>query len=267
MGLQSARVTELDEYLGEESAARERNLSAFDLELEMAALIFRAAQQAIAAYPILVDAPQHRAKIALALSSVRYFATAVDLCVRGNGAEAAGVMRSAIEFAAYATKLKREPGLIDAWASLLELTGAERQKLFGRDKEILALPETARAAEMYDAFSVFGVHARTVLTEQAVDFNYRGGWKLRHGEVDSHHVRWALLGVVLTMRDLVADALAPLYLDDPWPEDLTRSLDEFEKKRLALHEHRKSFLSWMKDPKRSVVHEGRVTPVRGRWPA
>ncbi len=265
MGIQSKQVQTLSDYLEDEAHARGRNLSAFDLELELADLLFQAAQTAYSRYPILIDAKPHRAKCSLVLATIRYYATAIDLCLRGNGAEAMSVMRSTIEFMAYASKVKREPHLVDEWVDLDEKTTKERRDLFGRDFELVNEPETAKAAEMYGTFSEFGVHARFLLAEQATDFDHPIGWRIRHAEKDSNHVRWALLGIIFTMKDLVTDAIAPLYLETPWPDELMRLLETYEVKRQEAGKHRQAFTAWVREPKRPRSYQGRVIPARGFW--
>ena len=263
MGLQSREVHKLTDYLEAEAQAREKNLSAFDLELAMAGELFEAAQHAFAAYPILIDSKAHRAKCSLVLVSMRFYASAIDLCLRGNGAEAMSIMRSPIECLAYASKLKREPHLVDEWIDLDEKTLKERKELFGSDSQLVREPETAEAFEMYQAYSEFGTHARFTMAEQATDFSAARGWHLRHAERDSNHVRWAFLGIMFTMRDLITHAIAPLYLEEPWPTTVTQHLDAFEARRKALGGQRRAFAEWIKNPQRPESYDGRIIPARG----
>lgn len=263
--MQSTRIRSLDEYLHEEVLTRERNSLAFDLEFELASIVFRAAQEAYTSYPILVDATPHRAKCSLVLTIIRYYATAVDLCMRGNGAEAMGVMHSAIECAAYAMKVKSEPALVNDWVDLDEKTPRQRRDLFGSDATLVRGLGNDKITEFYEMLSEFGVHARFMLAEQATDFDHPTGWRIRHAEHDSDHVRWALLGIIFVMKNLVTDAIAPLYLDTPWPQHLTKTLESYEEKRKDLGRHRPRFLKWIKDPKRPESYQGRVIPARDFW--
>jgi hypothetical protein len=263
VGIQSNEVLVLADYFSDESDARDRNLAAFDLELEMADELFMAAQHAYASFGILVDAKPHRAKCSLVLASIRYYASAVDLCLRGNGAEAMSIMRSPIECMAYASKLKREPQLVNEWVGMENKSSHERRVLFGSDSALIREPETEAAYEMYQAYSEFGVHARFLMAEQATDFSHPAGWRLRHAEKDSDHVRWAFVGIMFTMRDLITEAIAPLYLERPWPSELTRCLDRFEEKRKALGPQRPRFMAWVTNPRRRPSYQGRVIPARG----
>jgi len=263
MGIQSNEVHTLAEYFSVEHDVRGHNLSAYDLELELAEIMFTVAQMALARYPILMDATPHRVKYSLVTTSVRYYASAVDLCLRGNPAEAMSIMRSTIECMAYASLLKRKPDLIDAWVNLDEKSSKERRALFESDSALVQGPETANAYHEYQVYSAGGVHARWFLAEQATDFDHPAGWRIRHAERGTKTTQLHLLGIIYTMKHLVSEAILPLYLEEPWPDPIPELLVTYETKRKDLGGKRGEFYAWLQNPTRDEQYDGRIIPARG----
>ena len=231
--MQSREIRSLDDYFAEESAARPKNLVALDAETEMARSLFLAAQELYANFPT-GDRPYSKVIASLLAACIRYYGSAVDLCLRGNAAEALSLMRSCLEQAGYVVKIASEPSLAEKWVDLDELETRERFALFGRDSELMQQELLKPAEAAYGMFSEFGVHARIPMTEQTIDFTTPAGWRIRHAEVDTEHLRWSYLGVLFIMRDLLDAALVPTLLEPPLPPEIAKHLEDFESHRKKL---------------------------------
>ena len=109
LNMQSKTIRPLDEYLQEEAEARTKNVTAFTHELEMARELFAAAQEVYARLPAS-DRPYWKTQASLLTATIKYSATAIDLCLRGSPAEGVAIMRSSVEQIAYIIKIASVTG-------------------------------------------------------------------------------------------------------------------------------------------------------------
>jgi hypothetical protein len=248
LNMQSKTIRPLEEYLQEEADARTKNLTAFNHEFEMAKSLFAAAQEVYAHLPAS-DRVYWKVQVSLLAATIRYYATAVDLCLRGNTSEAIALMRSSLEQAAYIVKVGSDESLAEKWVEMDKLSKPERLALFGSDSKLMEQPQIVDAAKpIHSLFSVFGVHARMTAVEQTIEFEHPFGWRIRHAEEGTEHVRYFLLAILFAMQDMINLALVPSLLDGSSPHEVTKHLEAFERERSQLGSIRKQFMRWIKNP-------------------
>ena len=250
LAAQSREIWTLDEFLAEASEGRIQNVAALDIELAMAAVVFDLMQQIYTNTP-LSDRTYSKVVGSLLAGMTRYYATSVDLCLRGHTAEAHAVLRSSVEHAAYLVRIVDTPTLAEAWVELADLTKKQKHELFGSEFELMHQPiikETA--ASLYNLLSIFGVHTRIAAIEQTIDFQHPFGWRIRSTDVGSPHVRLFLLGIVFSMRDLVLLGLVPKLLEAPLPKEIAVNEARFTALHAKLNEQRQDFRTWLSNPER-----------------
>jgi hypothetical protein len=270
--MQSGVITPLSDYFQKELDAHSKNREHFSTELEMAEELFQAAQLVFTNFPTS-DTPFRRAQAALLTACIRYFASAIGLCLRGNGVEAESLMRTPIECMGYLIRLTEEPGLVMKWIDIDELKSAhERNKVFGSETSHRKHKYLKKTAETYETFSIFGVHARVQMTDQTMA-SLPTGWSVAHAETNAHHVRLALVGILFTMRDLINEAMVPLLLEPPHPPGIQTHLERFEDLRSTLGKRHPEFARWTTDARVVHHHDGIIRPAvlvqvkRARKPA
>lgn len=259
--MQSKVITPLTEHLSEEVHAREKNLVSFSTELAMAGELFEAAQVVFTEFPTS-NTSLRKIQAGLTAASIRYFASAVDLCLRGNAVEAESLMRTPIECMGYAIVLTEKPQLVQQWIDMDELKDShERSRLFGTESAHRRHRLLKEAALTYDSFSVFGAHARVPLIAQTLKDD-AGGWRVAHAEIGAHHVRLSFGAILFTMRDLVRLTMAPLLLDEPFPTALQEHLERFEALRTSLGPQNPEFMRWIENANVKHLYHGAIVPVR-----
>jgi len=258
--MQSRAIRKLREYLAEEATAYSANLDHFADELAMADELFQAAQAVFANFPTS-DSQLRKVQAGLLTGCIRYYASAVDLCLRGNGVEAQSLMRTPIESMGYLVLLTEKPALVPHWVHMDELKASDRRKLFGTETQHRAHKLMRKTAETFEAFSIFGTHARVQMIAHTMA-QLPTGWTLHHAEINANHVRIAFVAVLFTMRDLVYESMVPLLLEEPLPSELQAHRNKFEELRQGYGTRHPEFMQWV--PNASIDHKyaGTVRPVR-----
>src|SRR5207253_186120 len=112
--------------------------------------------------------------------------------------------------------------------------------------DLMQHPLMKLAGETYGAYSAFGTHARFVRTIDSIYLESRGmGWRLSHAKVDDFYCRFQLLGILLTMRDLVTGPLREGFLESPYPQSIEGHLAAFESTRDRLGREYPRFMKWI----------------------
>jgi hypothetical protein len=199
----------LDDYLRCDAQALDAHQKAFADEYEFAKLIFLLGQE-VWGHVGFSDSDEDRAVAALVGTSLRYYAAATGLFMRGHHTEAFGTIRTALEAGAYAVQIRLKPQLAKTWIG--EDDWKKRKAAFGSDTSMFRQPLLAHLEEHYGLYSEHGTHARFYMAARGMDApKGSGNAALYFGDDPNNTGRFFFGHASIGMRDLIEKTYIPLF--------------------------------------------------------